>query len=116
MRLLRAYAVILAVFSAFVLLVPEHAGGQPPRLELSIKQGIVMVLANNLDISIERVSPRIAGADVLAEQGAFDIELFGSVRRRGAEKPLSARASTAAGGLSKEGHPADRGIEVRINR
>lgn len=59
-----------------------------------------MVLENNLDITIERISPKIAEAGVLTEQGAFDIDIFGSVRRSDSETPLNARASTAAGGLS----------------
>ena len=107
---------MLAVFSAFALLVPARAGDQPPRLELSIKQGIVMVLENNLDITIERISPQIAEAGVLTEQGAFDIEVFGSARRRDSERPLNAGSSTAAGGLSaikSETYSLATGIEGR---
>lgn len=118
MRHRPACAVILAVFSAFVFPPPAYAGGQPPRLELSIKQGIVMVLENNLDITIERISPRIAEAGVLTEQGAFDVEVFGSARRRDTETPLNARASTAAGGLStikSETYSLAAGIEGRTS-
>ena len=102
MRHRPAYAAILAIFSAFAISAPARADGQgqPPRLELSIKQGIVMVLENNLDITIERISPQIAEAGILTEQGAFDVEIFGSARRRDAETPLSTRASVAADGLS----------------
>lgn len=59
-----------------------------------------MVLENNLDITIERITPRIAEAGILSERGAFDIELFGSIKRHDTETPLSTRASVAAGGLS----------------
>lgn len=41
----------MAVLSACALPAPCIAG-QNPRLELSVKQGIVMVLENNLDITI----------------------------------------------------------------
>jgi len=118
MRYRVAPAVILAVLSAFIFLAPARSAGPPPRLELSVKQGIVMVLKNNLDIGIERISPQIADSDVLAEQGAFDIDIFGSARRRDAENPLSARARTAAGGLASiksETYSLTAGIEGKTS-
>lgn len=84
------------LFSA--LLLTTHAQSQST-LELPFKNGIEMLLEKSLDVSIERLSPRIAGARVLSEEGAFDAEVFGSFKRQDSTTPLSARSSVAAGGL-----------------
>lgn len=91
-----------AIAVACLALLPTGASAQEQRKEmfLSLKDGVVKVLENNLDITIERVSPEIAEAGILAEEGAFDLSLFGSMQRQDVMTPLSARESVSLGGLS----------------
>lgn len=82
-------------------LLPGYATAQTKTLNLTLKGGVELILENNLDITIERVSPRIAEAKVEKELGAFDTDVFGSFKRTDSTAPLSARSRVAAGGLSK---------------
>ncbi|MBI5644455.1 MAG: TolC family protein [Deltaproteobacteria bacterium] len=108
----RAFKAILLLSA---LSIPDFSIAQePPKvLDMSLREGVVKILENNLDITIERISPRIAEADIAAELGAFDASLFGSIKREDATTPLSARSSVAAGGLStleSEGYTLDTGV------
>ncbi len=91
-----------AIAVACLALLPTGASAEEQRKEmlLSFKDGVVKVLENNLDITIERVSPEIAEAGILAEEGAFDLSLFASMQRQDVMTPLSARESVSSGGLS----------------
>ena len=91
-----------AITVALLALLPTGASAEEQGKEmfLSLKDGAVLVLGNNLDITIERVSPEIAEAGILAEEGAFDLSLFGSMKRQDVMTPLSARESVSLGGLS----------------
>jgi hypothetical protein len=83
---------IILVLSVTSLLTPalftgtgKAADGQ---LELSIEEGIVMVLENNLDIVIERISPKV--------EEALSRGYHPRSKRRGYEKrkvPLTGRFS-----------------------
>ncbi len=86
------------------------------RLELSLEEGILLVLENNIDIDIQRVQPEIEGARILKEKGAFDVEAFGSFERRDSTTPLTTRSTVAAGGLravESETYKFDSGLTGR---
>lgn len=91
-----------AIAAALLALLPTGANAQEQKKEmfLSLKDGVVKVLENNLDITIERISPEIAEAGILTEEGAFDLSLFGSMKRQDVMTPLSARESVSSGGLT----------------
>ena len=84
---------------SFFLTASGAAASDGQRVELPFRQGMRMLIENNLQVKASRLDPRIAGANVLSAQGAFDPELFGSFKRGDASMPLSARSSVAAGGL-----------------
>src|SRR3989304_6159810 len=84
---------------SFFLTASGAAASDGQRIELPFRQGMRMLIENNLQVKASRLDPRIAGANVLSAQGAFDPELFGSFKRGDASMPLSARSSVAAGGL-----------------
>lgn len=69
------------------------------RVELPFRQGVRMLLENNLQVRSSSLDPMIAGAKVMSAQGAFDPEVFASFKRADSSRPLSARSSVAAGGL-----------------
>lgn len=71
-----------------------------PQMRLSLHDGVAMVMENNLDVVIERSSPEFARATARKESGIYNVEAYGEVRREDSKTPLSARSSTAAGGLS----------------
>ncbi|MDO8426307.1 MAG: TolC family protein [Deltaproteobacteria bacterium] len=106
----------LFLLLAFSLSNPASILAEEPqkdRITLSFKEGAVKVIENNLDILIEKVSPRIAEENIARQEGAFDIEAFGSFKRQDSETPLSARPSVAAGGLTSiksEGYSLDAGL------
>ncbi|MBI5345118.1 MAG: TolC family protein [Deltaproteobacteria bacterium] len=92
----------VALFPLTALLFPlRSAGAEAEPLSLSIKDGIIRVIENNLDITIERVSPEIREADIVKETGAFDIESSGSFKRSDSSTPLNARSSVSLGGLTE---------------
>jgi outer membrane protein TolC len=85
-------------------------------IRLSLQDGIYEVLRNNLDITIERITPEISEAAVTTQQGAFDVEAFGSFMRRESTEPLSSRSSVAAGGLTSidtETYELNTGLTAR---
>lgn len=87
------------LFFSLFLTASSAAAAEGQRVELPFRQGMRMLLENNLQVKASRLDPRVAASRVLAAQGAFDPELFGSFRRGDASMPLSARSSVAAGGL-----------------
>jgi outer membrane protein TolC len=109
---------IILVLSVTSLLTPalftgigKAADGQ---LELSIEEGIVMVLENNLDIVIERISPKVEEARIRKEEGAFDRTIFASLEWEDSTTPLNARSTVAAGGrteVESEAYTADMGLK-----
>lgn len=99
------YATSLLVpilFVSLALLVPpalsEETGAGGGKLELSIDEGIEMVLENNLDIVIQRISPRVEQARIEKEHGVFDESLFASLEWEDSTTPLNTRSTVAAGG------------------
>lgn len=95
----------------------EGAGQIPPQsplfqrgeaanaqLSLTLRDGAVMVMENNLDITVERSKPQAASAQVRSASGVYNAEVYGEVKRADSTTQLSARSSAAAGGLksSKE--------------
>jgi outer membrane protein TolC len=95
------------MFSVFILFTPCNAddtGGvvelvlQKKVMNLSLQQGKLMVLQSNLDIAIEKVTPRIQEVAIYREEGVFDPLLSGSVEREERITPFSSRSSVAAGG------------------
>lgn len=96
-----ALAVSLAALIILFYSATATAGpAKDKELRLSLSDGIVRLLENNLDVSIERISPEVAAERVRSERGRFDIEAFTSFRRTDSTTPLPARSSVAAGGLT----------------
>lgn len=116
----RSGTIKTALFVALSFLCPAFSGAAVPpgRLELTLKGGVELVLENNLDITIERISPRIAASRVQSEQGFFDTDVFGSFTRSDSKRPLNASSSTAAGGLASlksEDYSLDAGFSGRTS-
>lgn len=84
---------------SFFLTASGASAAERQSFELPFRQGVRMLLENNLQLKASKLDPRIAGARVQSARGAFDPKLFGSFRRGDATMPLSARSSVAAGGL-----------------
>ncbi len=112
-------------FSAFILIIAFFAApmstalaqGEPQRKPLSLREGAVAVLENNLDLIVERVSPLAAALDVDAARAVYDPETFALIKRTEAKTPLSARSQAAAGGLSSsesEGYSLEAGVEGKL--
>ena len=92
-------AALISAVIVFCLSVSE-AGQDAAKdvLKLSLEEGKVMVLSNNLDIAIERITPQVEEARIESEKGGFDPELSLSFTREDSDTPLSSRSSAAAGG------------------
>ena len=83
------------------LLSPAHSGDTPDNImDLSLEEGKLMVLQNNLDIAIQQITPLIEIEKITTEKGSFDPLLSGSFKRGDSSTPLSTRSSVAAGGKS----------------
>ncbi len=109
-----------ALFVALSFICPAVSGAADltGRLELTLKGGVELVLENNLDITIERISPKIAASQVQSREGGFDTDLFGSFKRSDSKKPLNASSSAAAGGLSSlksENYSLDAGFSGKTS-
>jgi outer membrane protein TolC len=92
---------------------PMEGGEGAGKLELSIDEGIEMVLENNLDIVIQRISPRVEQARIEKEEGVFDKSLFASLEWEDSTTPLNARSTVAAGGrtdVEAETYIANMGV------
>lgn len=87
------------LLASFLFTASGTAAAQDKRVELPFRQGVRMLIENNLQVKSSMLDPRIAEARVRSAQGAFDPTLFGSFSRGEASMPLSARSSVAAGGL-----------------
>ncbi|MBI1912357.1 MAG: TolC family protein [Deltaproteobacteria bacterium] len=101
----------------FSILSVSPVFAQEQQLSLTLRDGVLKVLENNLDISIERISPEIEGSRIQREKGAYDPELFGSFKREDATTPLSARGSIAAGGITateSETYSFSAGVEGKL--
>lgn len=98
----------LSIFST----VHAETSGQG-QMMLSLRDGVLKLLENNLDVTIERISPEIAETKILREKGVYDLQAFGSFKREDATTPLSARESVSAGGLKtikSEAYSLDAGL------
>jgi len=107
-------AALISAVIVFCLSVSE-AGQDAAKdvLKLSLEEGKVMVLSNNLDIAIERITPQVEEARIESEKGGFDPELSLSLTREDSDTPLSSRSSAAAGGRTStesETYSLDAGI------
>lgn len=106
-------SLILPLFMAF----SAGVSAAEDRLYFSLKDGAVKILEGNLDITIQKISPKIAEEGIRSKLGAFDTSLFGEFKREDADTPLSARSSIAAGGLTKtesKTYSFDAGITGKI--
>ncbi len=111
MTIRRTFALILPL----MLLAAEAAADT---MSLPFRQGLSMLLENNLELGVQRLAPEIAGARVRSAQGFFDPELFGSFARQDTSTPLSSRSSVAAGGLRSveaEAYELDAGLTGRTS-
>ena len=84
-----------------ILVIPALALADQPaeeRMPLTIRDCIVMALENNLEISIERLTPQMDAADILKARGDFDPALVFTPNYLYEESPLTAQAAVAAGG------------------
>lgn len=75
---------LLVVFVAATLV----ARAQDEAISLTLQECIERALANNLDISIERINPKIEDANILGAYGDFDPHLQLNVSRSHVESPL----------------------------
>lgn len=99
---------------SFLLIASSAAAAERQRVELPFRQGVKMLLENNLQIRSSRLDPAISGAQVLSAAGAFDPGIFASFKRADSSRPLSTRSSVAAGGLKSvesEAYSFNAGIE-----
>lgn len=92
---LRKSLLLLSIF----LTASASAAAQDTQIELPFRQGMRMLLENNLQLKSSSLDPRIAEARVQSARGSFDPALFGSFTRGQSTRPLSTRSSVAAGGL-----------------
>lgn len=92
---IRILLTFLVSFLPFFICAPAGA----EKLELGFRNGLFMLIENNLELGVRRLEPRIADARVLGAYGAFDPVAFGSFSRQDIARPLSSRSSVAAGGL-----------------
>lgn len=108
-----------ALLAALAIICPAVTQAAPAaRLELTLKKGVELVLENNLDITIERISPKIAASRVQSEKGFFDTDIFGSFKRSDSKKPLNASSSVAAGGIpsiKSENYSLDAGFSGKTS-
>jgi len=69
-------------------------------LSLTLRDCYEMALRNNLDISIERVSPRIVETSIFIEQAVFEPLFSANAAFQSSARPLNAAQSAATAGLS----------------
>ena len=101
-------------FFTFFLTASTTGAAEGQRVELPFRQGVRMLLENNLQVRSSSLDPMIAGAKVLSARGAFDTEVFASFKRADSTRPLSARSSVASGGLrsiESESYGFNAGLE-----
>jgi len=82
-----------------LLLIPLPARAEAPEkgpMNLSIQDCMVMALENNLEISIQRLSPLLDGAAILQARGEFDPALTLTPNYEENSTPLDAQSSVAA--------------------
>lgn len=95
----------LTLCSTLFLASPAAVSGQEtisnPQMKLGLREGALLLLENNIDVTIERTSTPIASTLVEKELARFDPEVYGSFKRLDSTSPLSARSSAASGGLKK---------------
>ncbi len=92
---------LLSLLSLLVLATPCIADKhviQKNTMRLSLEEGKLMVLENNLDIAVTKITPRIETENIKSAKGLFDPILSGSFQRKDSTTPLSSRSSIAAGG------------------
>lgn len=84
-----------------LLLLPVwvEAATSSDEIYLSVHDCIVLALDNNLEISIERLSPQVDLATIRQARGAFDPALVLTPNYEENTTPLDAASSVAAGGL-----------------
>jgi outer membrane protein TolC len=68
-------------------------------LSLTLRDCYEMALRNNLDISIERIAPRITETSILSERAVFDPSLALNAVFQSSSRPLNASQSASALGL-----------------
>jgi outer membrane protein TolC len=106
----------IPVLVAILLTAPFLSKGSlagAEELELSVEEGIEMVLENNLDIVIQRISPRVEQVRLEKEEGIFDRTIFASFEWVDSTTPLNARSTVAAGGrreVESEVYTTDLGL------
>ncbi len=84
-----------------LFLIPLLARAEAPEkgpMNLSIHDCVVMALENNLEISIQRLSPLLDDAAILQARGEFDPALTLTPNYEENSTPLDAQSSVAAGG------------------
>ncbi len=82
---------------AGVSVLPAASPSTAP-LALSVRDCIVMAMDNNLDISIQRLSPRLDDAAIMQARGGFDPAFVLTPNYDENSTPLDAQSSVAAGG------------------
>jgi outer membrane protein len=109
--------VLLLLFPVFVSQAQESASAavsaeDPSRSEeireasapllLTLRELIIMALENNLDLSIQRISPELTLSRIEEAWGRFDPNLYLRPRYGEIIEPFDARESIAAGGRSQD--------------
>ncbi len=86
-----------------LVLAVAAAADQPPATRaLTLRECLERALAQNLDVQIERLNPRIESWNIVGQQGVFDPAFTGSARYRDATESLNPERQTALGVSSLE--------------
>src|SRR5258706_3059443 len=75
-------------FVVALIALAQVARAQEDAVSLTLRECIERALENNLDISIERINPKIESANVFGDYGDFDPHLQLNVSRTHSELPL----------------------------
>lgn len=94
----------------------QEAATGTPSVELSLREAVLLALANNIDIKVERLQPQIAETGIEAERSVFDpavtADLTQDVSRR--ESDISPFL-TGAVDLFQRSHEVGAGIQKKFS-
>lgn len=87
-----------------------HGAAQPARLEVTIEQCRAMVLAHNLELDVELLTPTIARQRISEEEARFEAMLFGGASHARTDTPTASDLS----GSQTDATRADLGVSVPL--
>lgn len=71
------------------LITRPHSQGEPREMALDYRNVVLLALRKNLDIEIQRYTPKIRESRVVFEKGAFDPIWGVNIRKQVSERPLN---------------------------